>query len=186
VPTSRPPVLGAHAIVGQLAAPERLRAVAAIALGAMTPAQIMAASGLSENQVTGALTRLLRSGLVLARDGRLQLDTAAFAKAARAEAPRRAVPDFGDVDAATSKVLRAFIVDGRLRAIPAPGRKRRIVLEYVAAAFEPGIRYPERQVDATLRAWHEDHAALRRYLVEENLLTRNAGLYWRTGGWVDV
>jgi hypothetical protein len=179
-------MLDAHAIVGQLAVPDRLRAVAAIALGATTPAQIMAASGLSEDQVAVALTRLLRSGLVLARDGQLELDTEAFVTAARAEAPRRPVPDFGGVDAATGKVLRAFVVDGRLSAIPAPGRKRRIVLEYVAASFEPGVRYPERHVDATLRAWHEDYAALRRYLVEENLLTREAGTYWRTGGWVDV
>jgi hypothetical protein len=35
-----------------------------------------------------------------------------------------------------------------------------------------------------LRAWHDDHAALRRYLVEEGLLGRANGEYWRTGGWV--
>lgn len=29
-------------------------------------------------------------------------------------------------------------------------------------------------------------AALRRYLVDEGLLGREHGVYWRTGGWVDV
>jgi hypothetical protein len=37
-----------------------------------------------------------------------------------------------------------------------------------------------------LRAWYDDHAALRRYLVDENLLSREGGVYWRTGGYVDV
>ena len=61
-----------------------------------------------------------------------------------------------------------------------------MVLEYLASAFEPGRRYDESSVNATLRDWHEDVAALRRYLVEEGLLSRENGEYWRTGGWVDV
>jgi hypothetical protein len=64
------------------------------------------------------------------------------------------------------------------------------VLEHVAQTFEPGRRYPEREVDAVLRAWTEggatDHAALRRYLVDHQLLSREGGEYWRSGGWVDV
>ncbi|WP_448627143.1 DUF2087 domain-containing protein [Geodermatophilus sp. URMC 64] len=31
-----------------------------------------------------------------------------------------------------------------------------------------------------------DHAALRRDLIDEGLLSREAGVYWRTGGYVDV
>jgi hypothetical protein len=82
-------------------------------------------------------------------------------------------------------VLRTFIQDGRLRRIPAARGKRRVVLEHLAAAFEPGLKYPERQVDAVLRAWHHDHASLRRYLVDEDLLAREDGVYWRIGGPVD-
>ena len=52
--------------------------------------------------------------------------------------------------------------------------------------FEVGVRYPEREVNALLAVWHPDTAALRRYLVDEGLLTREAGLYWRSGGRVDV
>ena len=93
---------------------------------------------------------------------------------------------FGATDSAVRKVLRAFVVDDRLRSIPRRGRKRRIVLEYLASAFEPGVRYREAQVNAVLRAWHDDVAALRRYLVDEGLLSRAGGEYWRSGGWVDV
>ena len=34
--------------------------------------------------------------------------------------------------------------------------------------------------------FHPDHAALRRYLVDEGFLTRDAGFYWRSGGTVAI
>jgi hypothetical protein len=77
-------------------------------------------------------------------------------------------------------VLRTIIADGRLAQIPASRAKRQVVLEHVVASFEPGVRYPEREIDAVLRAWHDDHAALRRYLTDEDLMSRDAGEYWRT------
>jgi hypothetical protein len=83
-------------------------------------------------------------------------------------------------------VLRAFVRDGRIVQLPAARGKRRVLLEHIAAVFEPGVRYPEREVDATLRAWYDDHAALRRYLVDEDLMAREAGVYWRTGGFVEL
>jgi hypothetical protein len=57
-----------------------------------------------------------------------------------------------------------------------------VILEHVVTVFEPGIRYPERAVDAILRAWHPDHASLRRHLVDEQLMAREGGVYWRIGG----
>lgn len=33
-----------------------------------------------------------------------------------------------------------------------------------------------------LQMYHPDHAALRRYLVDEGFMTRADGVYWRTGG----
>lgn len=94
--------------------------------------------------------------------------------------------EFGVSDPAVQKVLRTYLSDGRLRLIPRAGAKRRIVLDYLATQFEPGVRYSEAQVNAVLRVYHDDFAALRRYLIDEGLLSRENGLYWRTGGWVDV
>lgn len=181
-----PAALSAQTLVGQLASPVRLRVVAALALGAATPSQVAAATGLGEDELATATKRLIRSGLVATDGATLVLREQVFAAAARAEAPKRDNETFGTTDPAVRRVLGAFIVEGRLTSIPAPGRKRRIVLEYLAAAFEPGMRYSEAQVNATLRAWHDDVAALRRYLVEEGMLSRESGEYWRTGGWVDV
>jgi hypothetical protein len=94
--------------------------------------------------------------------------------------------EFGVSDPAVQKVLRTYLSDGRLRLMPRAGAKRRIVLDYLATQFEPGVRYSEAQVNAVLRVYHDDFAALRRYLIDEGLLSRENGLYWRTGGWVDV
>ncbi len=182
--------LDAVGLVGQLAEHDRLRVVAALVLGAASPSEVAAATGLAADAVSTALTRLLRSGLVRAADGELRLDAGQFARAARAEAPRADPPVDGAADPAVARVLRAFLRDGRLAAVPAPGRKRHLVLEHLVRAFEPGVRYAEPEVDAVLRALvapgGPDHAALRRHLVEEDLLAREGGQYWRTGGWVDV
>lgn len=84
-------------------------------------------------------------------------------------------------------VLRSFLDDdGRLRSIPAKHSKRLVILDHLAQLFEPGLRYSELEVNRRLRAVHDDVAALRRYLVEEGFLDRESGMYWRTGGSVDL
>lgn len=84
-------------------------------------------------------------------------------------------------------VLRAFLgADGRLSAIPTKIAKRLVVLDHIAQDFEIGRTYPEPQVNTMLRRYHDDHAALRRYLVEEGFLERRDGSYWRAGGTVTL
>jgi hypothetical protein len=84
-------------------------------------------------------------------------------------------------------VLRSFLDgDGRLRSIPAKHSKRLVILDHLAQRFEPGERYPEVEVNRRLREAHPDVAALRRHLVEEGFLDRQDGVYWRTGGSVEV
>ena len=81
--------------------------------------------------------------------------------------------------------LRAFVRDGRITAMPAKRTRRRLLLDKVVQAFEPGRRYPESVVDETLKAVFDDHCTLRRYLVDEAFLSRTAdGVYWRAGGTV--
>jgi hypothetical protein len=83
----------------------------------------------------------------------------------------------------TAKVLRSFFADGRLTAMPRPGKKRAIALEHIVVRFEPGRRYTEVDVNLELRSvWPQDVPALRRYLVDAQLLERADGEYWRIGG----
>jgi hypothetical protein len=85
-----------------------------------------------------------------------------------------------------SRVLATFVKEGRIVTMPTRRTKRLVVLDHVAQSFEPGRTYPEPEVNEVLRTYHEDVAALRRYLVDEGFLTREAGTYWRTGGTVPV
>lgn len=95
-----------------------------------------------------------------------------------------AEPDNGTDDAETLR--RFFAPDGRLHTMPTRHLKRRFVLDHIAQRFEPGQRYAEREVDLVLKEIHEDHAALRRYLVDDGFLTRENSVYWRTGGTVEA
>jgi hypothetical protein len=85
-------------------------------------------------------------------------------------------------------VLRPFIRDdGSVVSIPAKASKRRVLLEYLVSAFEPGVRMTETEVNVVLRAFYErDYVSLRRYLIDAGLMAREDGIYWRTGGYVEV
>lgn len=85
------------------------------------------------------------------------------------------------------RVLAHFLTpDGRLHTIPTKQSKLLVVLDHLAQQFEPGRKYPEKDVNEVLSEFHADYAALRRYLVEGQFLTRQDGVYWRSGGTFDV
>lgn len=177
----------AAAIVGHLAHPDRRRVLAALMLGASTAGDVKQATDLGTRAVMTSLTRLVDSELVLHdEDDHYWLVEEAFRQAvidARSAPPRE---DHEGVSADAARVLRAFVHDGRLVSIPAHHAKRLVVLDLIVQDFEPGHRYSERKVNAMLRKWHDDTAALRRYLVDDGLLDREAGEYWRAGGSFDV
>jgi hypothetical protein len=175
-------------LIGLLADPDRLRVVAALVLGASDLDAVRKMSGLGARAAAKAMTRLVDSGLVLrADDGSHFLVEAAFRDAARVAAQRNPAPDeHAGAPSEQARVLRAFVRDGRLLSIPAPAGKRRVVLDWLAQNFEPGRHYSESMVNLIIGRYHADTAALRRYLVDEGFLDREAGEYWRTGGTVEV
>lgn len=175
------PPLPAGELVGLLADGFRLRVVAALVLGHASLADVRQATGLSTRDAVTALDRLSAGGLVVGDGDSYFLVESAFAAAARAAAPERsALADHHPPDA--GRVLRAFVRDGRLTAIPTAHGKRQVILDLLAQEFELGRRYPEREVNRLLRRWHDDTAALRRYLVDDGYLSREQGEYWRSGG----
>lgn len=77
-----------------------------------------------------------------------------------------------------AKVLRAFLIDGRLERIPAQHKKRQVILRFLARTdFRHGEDLTEREVDMRLALRHPDVAALRRYLVENRYMERGGGVY---------
>ncbi len=177
--------LDAAALVGLLADDHRRKVVAAIELGAMHFDDVVVATGLTSVQVAKALGRLVEAGLVTTGDDALVVAGASFQRAARQASTRPASTEFDDQPEDSRKVLRAFVVDGRLQSIPAANGKRMIILDWLAQEFEPGSTYSEKMVNLILGKRHADTAALRRYLVHHGFLDRAHGTYWRSGGTVD-
>ncbi len=176
----------ARTIAGLLADADRRAVAAALILGAGTLAEVCATTGLDARTAATALARLAGAGLVTQDGDKLRLDTEAFEVAARVESAETQPAEYADEPPERSRVLRAFVRGNRLTSIPTTRSKRLVVLDLLAQQFEPGHRYSEVEVNGMLRRWHADTASLRRYLVDEELLLREAGVYWRAGGTFDV
>jgi hypothetical protein len=178
-------------LLALLAEPDRLRAVAAVTLGATTLGEVADRAGLEPRAAARALSRLVAGGLLDGEAGKGYRVRTEALQAAAIPPAGEAEPDeeLGD------QVLRRFICKGRLLAIPAARGKRLVVLDHLAGLFEPGRRYPEPEVNELLGRYHPDYAMLRRYLVDDGFLaradeagpgSRSVKVYWRTGGTVDL
>jgi hypothetical protein len=174
----------ARELVGLLADEDRRRVFASLVLGATDIGGVRAASGLETRACAKALQRLVDAGLVVrGDDGLHHLLGEAFALAARAEAARTPrSEEHDDQPENVAKVLRSFVREGRITSIPMARAKRLVLLDWLVQRFEPGRRYSEERVNLIIAEVHPDTAALRRYLVDEGMLDREAGEYWRSGG----
>jgi hypothetical protein len=176
-------------ILRALADPERLAIAGSLARSSRSATELAEALDLEVGRIRKHLNRLSAAGVVRLNDDHrsYRLDPGTLRWAAEQVGPPR---DAGlALDAATEDeegVLRAFFRNGRLTEIPVKASKRRIVLERIAVEFEPGVHYDEREVNAVVGRFYQDHASIRRYLVDEGFLDREAGVYWRAGGRVDV
>jgi hypothetical protein len=80
------------------------------------------------------------------------------------------------------RVLATFVdTDGRLSGVPVQLKKLLIVLRWLVEDFQPGVLYPEADVNRILGRRHPDFALLRRQLIDHELLQRRRSVYWRTG-----
>lgn len=173
----------AHDFLRLAVDPLRLAVLGHAAEGPVDSAGLAESLGVPLKSVQQAVARL-RAAELLTDD--LELDRAVLREIAeelpRAPAPDPAVAGTGEWSEEEIDILGRFFSGRRLTSIPGSRSKRLVVLERLAQEFEPGLRYDEREVNFTLQLWHADYAALRRYMVDEGLLTRAEGVYWRTGG----
>src|SRR3954453_21462447 len=176
-------------IVRALADPERIAIAGLLARADRTADELAAGLELARRRVMAQLRKLPAPGGVAVAAGppTFRLDVAPLRQAAEfVGPPRDAGLALGAASDNEEHILKTFFRNGRLTEIPMKRSKRRIVLERLALEFEPGRRYDEKEVDAIVGVFFNDHAALRRYLVDEGFLDRDHGVYWRTGGRVDV
>jgi hypothetical protein len=204
---------GPRELLALLAEPDRLRALAAVALGAGDLPEVAERAGLEPKAAARALSRLVAGGLLEGEAGkgyRVRAETLRAAARPPAGHDAEAVATGGAEPAEgtgsglpepppgspEAVVLRRFVQHGQLLSVPSARGKRLVVLNYLAGLFEPGRRYPEGEVNELLGRYHPDYAMLRRYLVDDGFLdradepapsgTRSVKVYWRTGGTVDL
>lgn len=164
--------------------PERLAVIGLLAVRPHRTGELAEATGQRPRAILGVLGTLVTEGLAVEDDGVYRLDREGLRAVARQlqTAPETDQRVLYGMTGDERDVLSRFFRGSRLTEIPAARAKRRIVLERLALEFEPGVYYPEPEVNDLLGAFHDDYASLRRYLVDEGLLTRESGRYWRSGG----
>lgn len=156
-----------ESVVRALAEPTRLRAFAAVVLGAGTLADVAAASGLKVKDAGTAIVKLREAGLVEGDPAR----------------PADLKPLAATLtDAMPADGLAPFIRGDKLISLPVAHERRRKILEHVAAhAFTARTYYDETEVNELLKTWCDggevDHVTIRRYLVDFGLLERGGGMY---------
>jgi len=170
----------------------RLRIVGLLAGGRRLSGEELAdALGLAPGTVVHHLKRLRDADLVTAHprppyvEHELRLDRLASIGGALDRIGRQAEPgdqlpgpDGAVLPAYEAKVLRTFLVDGRLERIPAQHKKRQVILRFLARSdFRPGEDLLEKDVNMRLALRHPDVASLRRYLVENRYMERPGGVY---------
>lgn len=176
-------------VLRALADPERLEIAGLLAREPRTAASLADDLGLPLARLRNHLNRMTSSGVARLEPDRrtYRLDPETLRRVAeQVGPPRDAGLALGAANEDEEAVLRTFFRNGRLTEIPAKESKRRIVLDRIALEFEPGVRYGEKEVNVIVGRFFNDHAALRRHLVDGGFLSRDHGEYWRTGGRVDV
>ncbi|HZP53106.1 DUF2087 domain-containing protein [Actinocrinis sp.] len=189
-------------LIALLADPGRLRVFAALVLAPKQGARaqdLAKSANVPVRDVIKTLIRLNEAGLAVrlteqpdgldASDDRWRAlpETLRAATEANTRQADSALPPEPVVqDPGTASLLRGFFARGRLTHVPAAHAKRMVVLDYLAQSFEPGVHYEEAKVNRILGNFHDDYAALRRYLVDAGFLSRSENMYWRTGGSVGL
>ena len=78
-----------------------------------------------------------------------------------------------------SQIEQFFRADGTLIAIPVKSSKKIAVLHRIAEDLSPGVRYPEKELNAIIAKYHDDTAAIRRHMIEYGILERDTeSVYW--------
>jgi hypothetical protein len=168
---------------------DRLRIIGVLAHQSADAARVAAELGMPLRDAFGHLAFLEHVGVVRLADESYSLDAGGLEalskrqlKGGQLKGGREAyVPAPGLADHSRKVLTTCLKADGAIRQIPSQPAKLRVLLEYLMAAFTPGVDYTEKEVNTVLRRFHLDVAGLRRDLIDSGLMARegDGSRYWR-------
>jgi hypothetical protein len=162
---------------------DRLKIAGRLAQRPATVVELARELDLRETDVVHHLARLQELGLVCITSAKAQVyafDEGALLRLKKevfqSQRARRVRASERDWE---QKLLDTFVVDGRLMGIPAQHKRRVAITKWLAARFEPGVRYSEKEVNEIIQRVHHDSSSLRRYMIDYGFMQRDHGVYWR-------
>ena len=176
-----------------LADETRLHILELLAQGDLPTQEIIAQLEQSQPNVSRHIKQLVSAGFVDEMRGEgankryrlvLRHPDGVFWKLRQLLTPENSTRLSDDPRATQPESLRRFLdLQGRVTTWPARREDRALVLHYLADKFATGREYTEKEINATINAWHtyHDHATLRRELFSNKLIDRtpNGARYWR-------
>jgi hypothetical protein len=162
---------------------DRLKIAGLLGMEALSNEELSQRLGLRPADTYNHLSCLVHFNIVKT-DGKVyRLDTHALEALSRrvlANSHPKPSPEDFEGEAFDRRVLSDFLTtDGRIKALPMQNKKLTVILRHILPNFEPGMKYPEKQVNELLRRYFDDPASLRRYLVDYGMLKRENGIYWK-------
>ena len=73
----------------------------------------------------------------------------------------------------SEQIDQFFRPDGTLISIPVKAAKKIAVLAHIAQELSPTTKYPEKELNLIIAKYHDDTAAIRRYMIEYGILERD-------------
>jgi len=173
-------------ILKALADGSRLKILGLLSDKEMNVAAIAAELGLSEPTISHHLNKLVAVDLVSMRQAGTNHFYALNSTNLRKFQQSLGVVHDNTADSAPAnsnteeqRILKSFVVDGRLVKIPEMLKKRRVILQWLVNKLEPDRRYTEREISVFLKQFHPDFATLRRELIDRQYMLRENAIYWR-------
>ncbi len=157
--------------------PDRLRILGLLANDARTVPELAEASGMKDTAVTHHLRALQTAGLVIQRTVD-HIPTFSFSNTGLDDL-QNIVDGNVTPENLEERVLRQYVVNDRLRAIPHKPEERAVILRWMAEKFEPDRRYTETEVTNLVQQYFDKPLTLRRILADHRFLQQTGRHYWR-------
>lgn len=157
--------------------PERIRILGLLANKPHSVPELAERLNLKQKDVSRHLRALQKAGLVRA-------DATAFATAfyfnqSGLENLNEIVDGNVEPETLAERVMRQYVVKGRLTAVPIHAEEREVILRWMADKFEPDRRYTEAEVNELVATYYKNPLTLRRILADNRFLLHTGRHYWR-------